>query len=298
MSTQLDAACIARLSLHDPTRFSIQHSQTVHRLELLQHWNIPTGAKVLEIGCGQGDCTTVLASAVGEQGRVVAVDPADLDYGAPYTLGQAQNHISQGPLGRRITWVQQSPLDYLASLPSPYPSSPPASESKSFDATVLAHCLWYFASPALILSTFRALKQHSKRLLLAEWSLVARHPSAQPHVLAALTQAALECRKPVSKSNVRTVLGPTRLTELAQAAGWQLETETRVQGREGLLDGQWEVSACLSSSFEKEVEEAVSEERERAVVLASRDACEASLEGIEGGRKGVRAMDVWVASFV
>ena len=81
MSTQLDAASIARLSLHDPTHFSIQHSQTIHRLVLLQHWNIPTDSKVLELGCGQGDCTTVLANAVGEQGRVVAVDPADLDYG-------------------------------------------------------------------------------------------------------------------------------------------------------------------------------------------------------------------------
>lgn len=213
--------------------------------------------------------------------------------GAPYTLGEAQSHISQGPLGSRITWVQQPPLDYLSSLPSPS-----SNESNAFDATVLAHCLWYFASPELILSTFRALKQHSKRLLLAEWSLVATHPSAQPHVLAALTQAALECRKPNSDSNVRTVLGPKRLTELALAAGWQLESETRVPGGEGLLDGQWEVSACLSSSFEQEVEEQVSDERERAVVLALRDACEASLEGIQGGRKGVKAMDVWVASFI
>ena len=163
---------------------------------------------------------------------------------------------------------------------------------------MLAHCLWYFSSPSLILSTFRALKQHSKRLLLAEWSLVATHPSAQSHVLAALAQAALECRKPKSVSNIRTVQGPKRLTELALAAGWQLESETRVQGGEGLLDGQWEVSACLSSSFEREVEEQVSDERERSVVLALRDACEASLEGVQGGRKGVTSMDVWVASFV
>lgn len=211
--------------------------------------------------------------------------------GAPYTLGQAQDHISQGPLGRQITWVQQSPLDYLSSLP--------ASESKAFDATVLAHCLWYFASPSLILSTFRALKQHSKRLLLAEWSLVATQPSAQPHMLAALTQAALEYRKPKSSdSNVRTVLGPKRLTELALAAGWRLESETRVQCGEGLLDGQWEVSARLSSSFKREVEEQVSDERERAAIVASRDACEASLEGVQGGQKGVRAIDIWVASFV
>jgi ubiquinone/menaquinone biosynthesis C-methylase UbiE len=81
MSAQLDAAFIARLSLHDPAHFSIQHSQTLHRLKLLQYWNIPTCSKVLELGCGQGDCTTVLASAVGEQGSVVAVDPAELDYG-------------------------------------------------------------------------------------------------------------------------------------------------------------------------------------------------------------------------
>lgn len=82
---------------------------------------------------------------------------------SPYTLGQAQSHILQGPLGGRITWIQQSPLDYFLSLPS---SS--AGESKVFDATVLAHCLWYFASPSLIIDTLRALKQHSKRLLLAE----------------------------------------------------------------------------------------------------------------------------------
>lgn len=213
--------------------------------------------------------------------------------GAPYTLGQAQGHLSQGPLGRRITWVQQSPLDYLSSLPSPS-----STEGNTFDAIVLAHSLWYFASPSLILATFRALRQHSKRLLLAEWSLVATHPSAQSHVLAVLTQAALECHKTKdSDSNVRTVLGPKRLTELAQAAGWQLERETFVQGGEGLLDGQWEVSACLSSSFEREVEEQLSDERERAMVLASRDACEASLKGVQGGRKGVRSMDVWTASF-
>ena len=81
MSTKLDAATIARLSLHDPTDFGIQHTQTLHRLELLQHWNVSTGSKVLELGCGQGDCTTVLANAVGEQGAVVAVDPAELTYG-------------------------------------------------------------------------------------------------------------------------------------------------------------------------------------------------------------------------
>ncbi|KAF3049323.1 hypothetical protein E8E11_009091 [Didymella keratinophila] len=289
MSEHLDAVPVARLSLHDPANFGIQRSQTQHRLELVKHWNVSPGAKVLELGCGQGDCTTVLASCVGEQGKIVAVDPADLEYGSPYTLGQAQSHISQGPLGRQITWIQQSPQDYLDSLSG--------NDSQQFDATVFAHCLWYFSSPSLILDTLHAIRKHSKRLLLAEWSLVARTPSAQPHVLAALAQAALECRKSKSISNVRTVLSPKRLTELALAAGWKLESETRIEAGEGLLDGQWEVSACLSPLFEKQVEEHVRDERERGVVLALRDACEASLELVPGGKQSVRGMDVWVASF-
>jgi ubiquinone/menaquinone biosynthesis C-methylase UbiE len=83
MSTEV-AATIARVSLHDSAHFSIQLSQTLHRLALLQHWNIPPSSKVLELGCGQGDCTTVLAFAVSEEGKVVAVDPAELDYGASF----------------------------------------------------------------------------------------------------------------------------------------------------------------------------------------------------------------------
>ncbi|THW27720.1 S-adenosyl-L-methionine-dependent methyltransferase [Aureobasidium pullulans] len=288
MSTDLNATSIARLSLHDPKHFNIQLSQTIHRLGISKHWDITSGSKVLELGCGQGDCTTVLAEAVGEDGEVVAVDPASLDYGSPYTLNEAQNHISKGPLGDRITWIQQSPLDYLSS----------SSGDTTFDATVLAHCLWYFPSPSAILETFRALKQHSKRLLLAEWALVASDTSAQPHVLAALAQAALECRKPESTSNIRTVLSPTRLTRLAVAAGWQLKSEHLIPTGDGLLDGQWEVAACLSASFEREVEECVKDEREKGVVFALRDACEASLEGVKGGTKGVRSMDVWVARFV
>jgi ubiquinone/menaquinone biosynthesis C-methylase UbiE len=81
MSISLDPEHLARLSLHDPSDFNIQLSQTSHRLHLLHQWSISSGAKVLELGCGQGDTTTVLAAVVGENGKVVAVDPADLQYG-------------------------------------------------------------------------------------------------------------------------------------------------------------------------------------------------------------------------
>lgn len=82
MAMENPTATLARLSLHDAAHFDIQHAQTQHRLVLAQHWSIPVGSRVLELGCGQGDCTTVLARAVGEEGAVIAVDPAGLDYGA------------------------------------------------------------------------------------------------------------------------------------------------------------------------------------------------------------------------
>ena len=64
-----------------------EHTHTVivpqmeQRVEFIRYWNIQPGERVLEIGCGQGDATVVLATAVGDHGHVTALDPASLDYG-------------------------------------------------------------------------------------------------------------------------------------------------------------------------------------------------------------------------
>jgi predicted methyltransferase len=61
-------------------------AQIEHRIHLVSYWDITPGSRVLEIGCGQGDCTIVLADAVGETGHVDAVDPGAADYGRlPHT---------------------------------------------------------------------------------------------------------------------------------------------------------------------------------------------------------------------
>lgn len=52
-----------------------------HRQDIVSAWKIPTGSSILEIGCGQGDFTVVLADAVGPDGRVVAIDSCPLDWG-------------------------------------------------------------------------------------------------------------------------------------------------------------------------------------------------------------------------
>lgn len=63
-------------------------AQIEHRIKLVSFWSIIPGSRVLEIGCGQGDCTIALADAVGENGHVDAVDPGAPDYGMLSIYGE------------------------------------------------------------------------------------------------------------------------------------------------------------------------------------------------------------------
>lgn len=80
LSSQVDY--IARLSLHDPKYFkAVALPQAAQRIKLVERWDVKPGERILELGCGQGDCTAVLAVAVGSHGHVTAVDPGPPDYG-------------------------------------------------------------------------------------------------------------------------------------------------------------------------------------------------------------------------
>ena len=51
------------------------HWQILERFEILKHADIREGSNILEIGCGPHAIATIaLATLVGENGRVVAVD--------------------------------------------------------------------------------------------------------------------------------------------------------------------------------------------------------------------------------
>ncbi|KAB5559860.1 putative SAM-dependent methyltransferase [Coniochaeta sp. 2T2.1] len=273
-----------------PASQAIEFSQARHRINLLNAWapsSIRPGSRVLELGCGQGTCTAVLAEAVGPSGHVDAVDPAPLDYGAPFTLGQAQAWLSQGPVGEggRITFHQQDPDEFLKE-----------NEGKEkWDAAVLAHCIWYFRSAKEVSDVLAALRGRVDKVLIAEYALHASEREAVPHVLATVARAALEAHRKDSDENIQTVLSPVGIRELAEGAGWKVVQEGTVVPEPELSDGGWETGSVVSKGYLEDVEKGVEDERVKAVLRSARDAVVAAVDGI-GGVGKVRTMDVWVAT--
>lgn len=67
------AATIASYSITPPSGLEIEIAQAEHRIRIVNKWNIAPGSKVLELGCGQGTATAVLAELVGEKGHVYVI---------------------------------------------------------------------------------------------------------------------------------------------------------------------------------------------------------------------------------
>jgi len=86
MPIYLDTDAITHLLPHDNRTFEAQAERVQERVNYAIFWDVREGESILEIGCGQGECTAVLATAVGEHGKVTALDPAPPDYGAAIYL--------------------------------------------------------------------------------------------------------------------------------------------------------------------------------------------------------------------
>ncbi|OQN98171.1 hypothetical protein B0A48_16003 [Cryoendolithus antarcticus] len=275
------AASLAQCAINtSPAVLKVQTSQLVHRLNLLSaffpshdYTETPlAGSTVLEIGCGQGDTTIVLAHAVGSGGKVFALDPAPLDYGSPYTLEQAQGHLSASKLGDRIEWIRADPLE--------------AAENGSLDGkdlkwVVLAHSLFYMSGEDYVYRLLKALADYGKKhggleLLFAEWGMKTSVPGAEAHLLAVKAQSA----QPLRGGNVQMSLEPAKIAELAKKAGWVVEREAWVEAPQ-MDDGDWEVSAAKSMDKGESTREA-----------------KALLEKMEESIQGpVECMDVWTGMF-
>lgn len=215
--------------------------QTRHRATLVASWDIAPGSTVLELGCGQGDMTAVLAEALGPEGRVVAIDVADSSYGSPVTLGESADRLAAGPLGPRIDFrFGTDVLDPSVDFPD-----------GAFDHVVLAHCSWYFASLGELRDTLVRVRRWARQLWFTEWDLTPASGDQLAHLLSVLVQGQIEAAGSHGQGNVRTPFSREELLRLLPAAGWAAEDSWPVD-TEGLQDADWEVAACLDLAGSKE----------------------------------------------
>lgn len=214
--------------------YDIQKVQTEHRIKLAEVWEINKGMKVLEIGCGQGDTTAVLAYFVGENGFVHGVDIASENYGAPITVGQAADYLKKSKLGKQIK------MDYQIDVLNDMVDFP----EKSFDIIVLSHCSWYMKSFNEMEEILRKVKKWGKQLCFAEWDTRINSVEQYPHFLAVQIQAQYECFKASSLSNMRTLFTPMDLRNIAEKAGWSIKKESIVPS-ENLQDVKWECDIVI-----------------------------------------------------
>jgi len=222
--------------LSEPTAQDL--AQRHYREALAAGWEIPPGARILEIACGQGDMSAVLAEAVGATGHVTGIDIASPEYGAPLTLGEATALLQAGPLGHRLTFrFQTDLLDAKVSFPD-----------DAFDAVVLAHGAWYFADLEQLRATLRRVGQWAPVLHFAEWDLKPQTLAQIPHLVAVLLQGVIEGYHPNSAANVRTPFARQQIHALLAETGWDVTHEFRADTSE-LRDGEWEVDLALHDAL-------------------------------------------------
>ena len=184
-----------------------------------------------------------------------------------------------------MTFIQADPIAFLQS------------DTEHYTSAVLAHCIWYFSSPATLSNILAVLATRVDRICLAEYALTASDHRSFPHVLAALAHAPLECHKALSRSNVRTLLSPAAICVKATEVGLELIKAEVFTPNEGLLYGYWETEIVLSDRFAEDVEAFVKEDRERAAIFAIRDCVGANRDKIKAEAEKVTTMDVWVSVF-
>ncbi|KAL1869416.1 hypothetical protein Daus18300_005628 [Diaporthe australafricana] len=289
---------IASYQLLPPNGLASEAAQAAHRINLINSWGpdvIRPGSRVLEIGCGQGNCTAVLAEAVGPTGHVDAYDPAPPDYGSPFTLAEAQKDISESEVGGRVTWHRNKPWEPAAAAGE---RGTAVEIERKWDVVVLSHCVWYFKGRdelSNILGHLKSRVSEGGRVCIAEYALHATEKAAWPHVLAALARGTLEAVKSEESSeNIQTPLSPQQIKLIAQDQKWHLDCEATLVPKEGLLDGSWETGSVASGEFLKEVDRVVAGEdwKMHAMLRALRASVLSAAEA-NGGVKGTRTMDVW-----
>ncbi|KAF2103614.1 hypothetical protein NA57DRAFT_17460, partial [Rhizodiscina lignyota] len=269
--------------------------QTRFRIQILNSWQraIKPGMRELEIGCGQGPCTAILAEAVGPDGHVDALDIAPLDYGEPITLADSWRFLRRSKIGGRITFRRRDPIEFLNEREW---------KEKTWDVAVMCLSMWYLRSHTVLEDILHSLKGRVSRICTAEYNLSAQNPAALPHVMAAMVRGFKESRDETSDENIRMPMSRCLIERIARTAGWEIRSVEAITPDEEVQDGMWEVRMVLADARERLSKMRKHEPltKEEAVWLSAEEALEllvAQVVGPEndGDDEALRTMDVWAA---
>jgi len=261
-----------------------------HRQNLVKLWRIPTGARVLEIGAGQGDFTVPVADAVGPSGHVVALDPIDPNEGTP-PIGRAQAHVKASPVGPQIDFLRMDGASYLKTT------------TEKFDFLIIPHTAWYFSEPAVLREIVSLAVGRATSILIAEFAIAPCRPEAVPHLLTALATNALESfRDETSWRNQCCGLTPGQIisgvTGLDAAPGWVLREQSLLTTPSEFKYGWREATMILNRPYYVEdVKELNVNEKTKSMLLGMREALAASMEMLSGGMDAMQNLNVWAARF-
>lgn len=122
---------------------------------LLDLLHITGGESVLEIGCGTGAVTLPVATAVGEQGRVVAVDISEP------MLNAARQRVAES--GVRNVTLQLGDAQVMAL------------EGAAFDIATSRMGVMFFADPVAAFRNIRSALKPGGRLVFACWAALAEN---------------------------------------------------------------------------------------------------------------------------
>ncbi|KAM3463429.1 hypothetical protein MY5147_000138 [Beauveria neobassiana] len=266
------------------------------RLATIDAWGVEKGERLLDIGCGQGESSVALAAVVGDTGNVTAIDTAPMDYGHPFTMREAQQHIRNSALGPRISFYPVDAASFLTDIWKP--------KDAPIGGAVLCQCLFYFPNESEVQSLFTTISNAGiARIYAAEWSYTPSHEPQVAHVLATRAQALYhlyDAERPpdLRDQNVRSGVDQQAILRAAKLAGYRVAKETLVTPEQDMREGQFEVEYVLGPSFEQRVKNArLSQVQETEINDAIQELQTELEKPLYSGTTNVMAMDVWCAVF-
>lgn len=236
---------------------NFNYIQFQHRNNIIDKFNIEEGSSILEIGCGQGDATYVLASKIGDNGIVVGIDIADRDYGSPMTLGQSLDLLLKSKLRSRINIKLNTDLSKDTTwneFKEEYPNL--------FDYIFLIHSSWYMESDIKLKKLLNKLYKLGKKLCFVEYDPEPKYFEQIPHYISSIIQSELYFLRNLYikddnkyNPNIKTIITPKKIKDICYEIGWKNIINEFEINTENLQDGKWEISECLSEHFKKYIKE-------------------------------------------